>query len=52
MRFISTISRAKDVVMHMNKTNYGCKAHTQGKMRFIRTRSRENYIAKRKKNDK
>ena len=42
MRFISTTSRAKEVVKHTNKK----------KMRFLSTRSWANYVAKRKNNEK
>ena len=42
MRFISTRSRAKEVVKHTNNANWG--AHKQGQMRFLSTRTNENDV--------
>ena len=52
MRFISTRSKAKEVVKHTNRGKSGSYAQEQIRMRFLSTQSRANYVAKHKNNDK
>ena len=52
MRFINTRSRAKEIVKHTNKDKRGTKAQERMQVEIIKTRSRTNYVANRKKNEK